>query len=258
MTAAIRGFSGVCALAVALSVWPGAGPGEAQTVTAQSQAATDSLDLYEEILSSGAAADEAHAAAMASELAGAIGAVRPSRPGRWFLGMEIMAGYRDAARVSTGWGTGMAGPVIRLYGRRDRGRYGGYVDIRRAGPIVRLTAGGIRPAFGEGLALGVRYVPFASPRTGGRIASAAPTASTWGGKRGVAVTISAASGLATLTAWRERDGGRAAWTSWGWRSRAGAFALAAGAKIPARASAGAPTQTAGVSIHVERPLAGGV
>jgi len=256
VTAAIRGFSGVCVLAVALLVWTGAGPGEAQAGTAENQAAADSLDLYEEILSSGAAADEAHAAAMASELAGAIGAVRPSRPGRWSLSMEITAGYRDAARVSSGWAAGAAGPVVRLSGRRDRGRYGGYVDIRRAGPVVRLTAGGIRPAFGEGLALGVRYVPFASPRTGGRIVSAAPTASTWGGKRGVALTLNAVSGLATFAAWRERDGGSAAWTSWGWRSPVGAFALAAGAKIPA--GAGAPPRAAGVSIHVERPLAGGV
>ena len=50
MTAAIRGFSGVCVLAVALSVWTGAGPGEAQAGTAENQAAADSLDLYEEIM----------------------------------------------------------------------------------------------------------------------------------------------------------------------------------------------------------------
>lgn len=256
VTAASPGFPGVRVLAVALSVWAAAGASEAQTPAADHQAVTDSLDLYEEILSSGAASDEAHAAAMASELAGASSGVRPVRPGRWDLGLEITAGYRDAARVETGWGTGTAGPLLRFHGRRDSGRFGGYVDIQRAGPIVRLTAGGIRPAFGEGLALGVRYVPFASPRTGGRLASAAPTASTWGGKRGVAVTVNAVSGLATVAAWRDRDGGSAAWTCWGWRSSAGAFALAAGAKIPARVGAGASPEAAGVSIHLERRLAG--
>jgi hypothetical protein len=195
---------------------------------------SDSLELYEEILSRGAAADEADAAAIAGEVVAAQPAYerRTSWIGGYHLDFETVTGYRTSERINAGWRGGSSRPAIGCSARRDGKRFGGFVELQHAGPLVRLVAGGIRPRFGEGLVLGTSYLPFASPRSVNKVAGAVPTSSIWGRKTGAAATVGFGNQKATMAAWRDPDGTIALWTWWLRRTAAGVFGVASGTRQP--------------------------
>jgi hypothetical protein len=223
----------VCLVTGALTPASLAGSDPDPTGSPTETASSDSLELYDEILSRGAAADEADAAALAGELSAGVSNYRSAGGSkhRFYLRAERVTGYRVAEWLETGWRGGSA--AVRLSARRDRGRHGGFVELRGWGPLTRLVAGGIRPRFGEGLLLGVRYLPFASPRPAGAGPSddgPAATSSIWGRKLGAAVTVGAGSLQATVAGWRETDNSNA-WWSWVSRTtRSGTVGVAAGTR----------------------------
>jgi hypothetical protein len=227
------------ALAVAAMVlmsggWIAAGaserPGEDKTDADVSGALTDSLDLFEEVLSRGDVVDEEEAEAIAAEMREEY--APPPWPGLWsrtFLRVEEVMGYRDSRRAEGGWRAGSR--LCRVSMRQDRGHYGGCVEAAGWGPLAGLVAGGIRPRFGEGLVLGTRYSPYTPPRSPGPgIGGVASTSSIWGRKFGAAVSLRAGGYGASAAAWREDDLSEVYWT-WLTRGAPGStFGVAAGAR----------------------------
>jgi hypothetical protein len=193
-------------------------------------AAADSIDVLEEILSRGDAADEEEAVAVAAALNEEFA---PQGVWLWrnraFLRVEETAGYRNSRRAEGGWRDGTR--LCRVSFRQDRDRYGGCVEAGGWGPLDRLVAGGIRPRFGEGLLLGTRYSPFAPPQTRGPgVGAVAPTSSIWGRKFGAALSLRARGYGASAVAWREDDMSEVYWTWISVGTRAGTLGIAAGTR----------------------------
>jgi len=222
-------------------------------------AASDSVELYDEILQRGAAADEADAAAVAGEFDATRFVPIPAagRVHGYYLDFETIAGYRVSQRLSTGWRRRSGGPSIGMSARRDGRHVGGYVEARNAGPIARLVVGGLRPRFGEGLVLGVRYLPFAAPRSASPRPGAVPTSSIWGRKTGAAATVQIGRHGATAAAWRDADGAAVVWGWWTTRTAAGAFGVASGSRLRGRGVDGslfAEREAGGVTVAGELSL----
>jgi hypothetical protein len=207
----------------------GATAGAGAVATGPSDAGADSVELYDEILSQGAANDEAEAAAIAGELGASParrGPAAAAPASRLRLDFETVAGYRVSQRLSARWRTA-GGTSAGLAGRRDGRRVGGYAEVRRAWFLERLVWGGLRPRFGEGLVLGVRYVPFASPRSAAAEA-VSPTTSLWGQKTGAAATARLGRHRVSAASWRGSDGASLTWGFWTVQGASGAVGAAVG------------------------------
>jgi hypothetical protein len=221
--------------------------------SAAAPAAADSVESYEEVLLQGVARDEAEAAAIAAEAGGAGAAGLPGSGGgarragqsprgglgRYRVDFESVAGYRASERLNATWrrGPGAGATLFRASLRRDRGRYGGFAELRGLGPVRRVVAGGIRASFGEGMALGVRGVPFGSPKAARGStpnAGATPTASIWGRNTGGAVTFAVGRHEATAALWLDPDGEASMWGWWTRRSQSGVFGAACGSRLSDR------------------------
>jgi hypothetical protein len=245
LTAVAVGFA-ACAATVPVSTRPIAG------AASHTSARSDSLELYEELLARGAATDEAEAEAIAAELG--THAETFVGPAAWwdgyYLEFEALTGYRASERLEAGrrGGSPSRRPTVALSVRRDGARSGGYAEVRGAGPITRLVAGGIRPRFGEGMALGVRYLPFASPRPARVDAGVVPTSSIWGHKTGAAATLDLGRHEATVAGWRDPGGSFCTWSWWLCRTASATLGLAAGTHGGARA--------ADAALFAERRLGG--
>jgi hypothetical protein len=215
--------------------------------TPAAQAVSDSVELYEEILARGVARDDADAAAIAGA-ASTTDARVPSTgyaPG-WrdgcYAELETVAGYRVSQRLNAGRSGGRLSPSVRVGARRDNGRFGGFAEIRRAGPVARVVMGGIRPKFGLGMGLGVRGVPFSSPqpaRSPAADVGVAPTSSVWGRPIGGAITVGTGRHHTTAAVWRVPDGSVSAWGWWLRRSPSASFGAASGSRLGERGADGA-------------------
>jgi hypothetical protein len=204
------------------------GLGSVGTERGEDAAASDSLDLLDEVLSQGVAEDAA--TEIASELT-AESASRErdgSRGDRLCFRAEAVTGYRSMFRADGSWRAG--GQSVRFGARRDGGRHGGFVEIVGVGPLARVVVGGIRPRFGEGLLVGVRRSPFTSPRlraaTGG--GAATPTASIWGRKLGAALSFRAGAREASAVVWRDPDTSEVGWACVSRRTAGGVLGVALG------------------------------
>ncbi len=238
----------VLCLAMAWSLH-GCAPG--RTGGTDAFAATDSLDVFEDVLSNAGPAISEEQLEVLSEK------IRSSQPrpdgkdgasttgNRAYARIEGLTGHRQVVDAKAG----LRGLFYAGF-RSSSGFSNGYLEVRGNGPLKRIVVGGVRPRLGEGLLLGARYSLFSPPRMarpdGGLAVS--PTASVWARQRGVAGTVTAGRNDVSLAGWRETDGetvqADVLWASVSRRYAAGIAGAAAGYRLApkngAETAAGGP------------------